>query len=238
MIEGAIGDARWWFTDRHGGVSTGPYASLNLAAHVGDEPAAVTENRTRVATRLGLPTPDTWRWTQQVHGTVVLDADDAWSGLPDADGAVTTLTRVPLTVFGADCGMLVLVAGEGEALGVVHAGWVGLLAGAVGAGVAMLRTHSDAPIRAVLGPCIHAANYEFGAAELARLVARFGPQVATRTGAGHPAFDLPAGLRQACLEADVAAFDDVGIDTFTSADHYSHRRDGVTGRQALIAVRT
>jgi YfiH family protein len=236
MIEGAIGDARWWFTDRHGGVSQGPFASLNLGLHVDDDPSAVEENRARLAARLGLPDPAQWRWTRQVHGTAVLDADAPFASVPDADGTVTSVAGVPLTVFGADCGMVVLVAGEGEALAVVHAGWTGLLAGAVGEGCAALRARSDAPIRAVLGPCIHGASYAFGAEDLQRLVDRFGAGVATRTTDGQPAFDLPAGLRQACLEGGAVAFDDVGVDTFTSADHFSFRRDGVTGRQIAVAV--
>jgi len=119
----------------------------------------------------------------------------------------------------------------------VHAGWAGLEAGVVERAVAVLREESDGPVRAVLGPCIHADRYEFGRDLLDRLVDRFGPQVASRTGTGAPAFDIPAAVRAALAASGVDDVDDVDVCTAASPDHFSYRRDGVTGRQAMFVVR-
>ena len=236
MIEGSLGRARWWFTDRTGGVSTGPYASLNLGDHVGDEPLAVGRNRALLAERLGLGDEHAWCWMRQVHGTTVVDADVPSATVPDADACVATQADRPLVVMTADCAPIVLVAGEGEALAVVHAGWAGLALGVIAAAVGALRVRSAAPISAVLGPCIRPTHYAFGAAELAALVERFGPTVAATTASGQPAFDLPTAVAQACREMEIAQFDDVGVDTYAEPELFSYRRDNVTGRQALVAV--
>ena len=119
----------------------------------------------------------------------------------------------------------------------MHAGWAGLEAGVVERAVAVLRKESDGPVRAVLGPCIHADRYEFGRDLLDRLVDRFGPQVATRTATGAPAFDIPAAVRAALAASGVDDVDDVDVCTAASPDHFSFRRDGVTGRQAMFVVR-
>jgi copper oxidase (laccase) domain-containing protein len=91
-------------------------------------------------------------------------------------------------------------------------------------------------VRAHLGPCIRPARYEFGTADLDRLVARFGPNVEGRTHDGRPAFDVPAAVRAALSASGVEDLDDCGVCTAASAAHFSYRRDGVTGRQATIVV--
>src|SRR5206468_2902387 len=131
------------------------------------------ENRRRVADRLGLPPPDEWCWLRQVHGARIVDApaSEAATAMPEAateaDGAVTTMVGVPLVVITADCAPLVLASDD--AVGVVHAGWLGLLAGVVEAGVARIRAVGHGEVRAALGPCIRPPRYEFGAADLERL---------------------------------------------------------------------
>ena len=120
------------------------------------------------------------------------------------------------------------------AVGVVHARHRGLEHGVIEAGRAAARS---GPVRcAYLGPCIRPDRYEFGAAHLARIVARLGPEVAGRTADGHPALDVPAAVRAALRNCAVDAFDDGGVCTAASAAHFSYRRDGVTGRQATIVV--
>jgi polyphenol oxidase len=223
------------FTDRHGGVSRGRYASANLAHHVGDDPAAVGENRRRAARRFGLPDDDTWVHVRQVHGAVVVRADHAGAGEPDADAVVTTAQHLPLVILTADCAPVALVA-EGAAAA-VHAGWAGLEQGVIERSVDALRAVAAGPVRAVLGPCIHPRRYEFGPELLDRLVARFGAGVASRTESGGPAFDIPAAVRAALHEAGVDELDDVGVCTAESVDYFSYRRDGVTGRQAMLVVR-
>ena len=118
----------------------------------------------------------------------------------------------------------------------VHAGHRGLEHGVIEAAVAALRQIGRGPVRAYLGPCIRPDRYEFGAADLARLVARFGPSVEGRTRTGRPAFDVPAAVRRALEQCGVEPLDDLGVCTAASAEHFSYRRDGVTGRQATIAV--
>lgn len=228
-----IGRARVVFTDRHGGVSADRFATCNLGDHVGDGAAVVQRNRHIVAHELGLSSAQ-WVWLRQVHGARLVEIGaPSPDGVLEADGAVTSTPGVVLTVMTADCAPIALVGERG--IGVVHAGWAGLLAGVVEAGTRAVRVLDDGPISAVLGPCIQAARYEFREADLVPLVARFGPTVRSTTAWGTPAFDLPRAVHLALAEAGVDAIDDVGVCTHSSADHYSHRRDGVTGRQALVA---
>jgi polyphenol oxidase len=226
------------FTDRHGGVSRAPYDSLNLGDHVDDDPLAVVENRTRLARTLagGAVDPAGWVWLRQVHGHHVVTVDAPPAHPPVADAAVTGRAELPLVVLTADCAPVALIAPD--AVGVVHAGWPGLEQGVLGAAVEALRALSPGPIRAVLGPCVHAGRYEFGADLLERLVARLGPDVAGRTDTGTPALDIPAAVRVSLARAGVDDLDDVDVCTAASSDHFSHRRDGVTGRQAVVVVRT
>jgi len=236
-----LGGARAWFTDRSGGVSIPPFDSANLADHVGDDPGRVAENRRLVAARLaaadrGVPgDPTTWQWLHQVHGRDIVSSDLAVTAPTTGDGAVTERVGRPLVVMTADCAPLVLAA-EGV-VAVVHAGWPGLESGVIEAGVDSLRARTRAPVRALLGPCVHPARYEFGPDLLDRLVDRLGPVVAARTATGEPALDIPAGVRAALERAGVSRFDDVGVCTAASSDYFSHRRDGTTGRQAVVAVR-
>jgi len=197
----------------------------------------VTENRARAAAAAGLPDPSTWAWLRQRHGrdVVTVDAGPSHPAPAEADAAVTAAPGRPLVVLTADCAPIALCARD--AVAVVHAGWPGLRAGVVGAAVDALRAVAPrGPVRAVLGPCVHPARYEFGPADLDALVSRFGPAVAARTDDGRPAFDIPAAVRIALAERGVTDLDDVGICTSQSLDHFSHRRDGVTGRQALVAI--
>jgi YfiH family protein len=230
-----IDGARVAFTDRHGGVSVAPYDTANLGFATGDDAAAVIENRRRIAHELG-DTPDSrgWAWVRQVHGARVVDVD-APGGGGDADALVTIGTDISLVVLAADCAPIALVAGG--AVAAVHCGWRGLLTGVVDAAVRIVRERGGVPVRAVVGPCISRAHYEFGANELEQVTRRLGPAVAGSTETGAPALDLRAGVGVALQSAGVDDHTDVDVCTYASADHFSHRRDGVTGRQALIVTR-
>ena len=242
MIEVGAPGVRVVFSDRHGGESTAPYDTLNLGDHVGDDPDVVSRNRARLATLLasrldGGPTdPAEWVWLRQVHGCRVVTVGAAPATAPEADAAVTTSVGLPLVVMTADCAPVAL-AGPGG-IAVVHAGWPGLEQGVLGAAVAALRAVAPGPIRAWLGPCVHPAHYEFGADLLERLVARLGPEVAATTDAGTTALDIPTAVRRSLASAGVDDLTDVDVCTAASPDHFSHRRDGVTGRQAVVVVRT
>jgi YfiH family protein len=235
-IELEVDGARIAFTDRHGGVSAPPYDTANLGFATGDDPSAVTENRRRVSQALTghAGDPARWAWARQVHGGDVIEPPGPGRG-GDADALVTTEPGRPLLVLVADCAPVALVARE--AVAAVHVGWRGLLAGVVAAAVDAVRERGRGPLRAVVGPCISAAHYEFGARELDEITRQLGPQVRARTAEGLPALDLRAGVRAALDEAGVEDRIDVDVCTYASHVHFSHRRDGVTGRQALIVTR-
>jgi YfiH family protein len=239
VIRRTLGPAEVWFTDRHGGTSASPYASNNLADHVGDDPTRVGANRHELAHRLAAESasvpadPREWVWLRQVHGATV--AGGAPGDPPAAaDASVTVTRRRPLVVLTADCAPIALVTDS--ALAVVHAGWPGLEAGVIAAAVDALRASGTGSVRAVLGPCIHPARYEFGNDLLARLTSRLGDEVRSRTADGAPALDIPLAVRRSLELAGVDALDDVDVCTAASPDHFSHRRDGTTGRQAVVAV--
>ena len=224
-----------WCSDRRGGVSVAPYDSCNVGDHVGDDPVAVAANREQVAAAAGLVESTRWVWMQQVHGNDVhIAAAPTGTAVPVADAAVTAVRGLPLAVVTADCAPVALACDD--AVGVVHAGHPGLALGVIEAAVAALREIGHGPVRAYLGPCIRPARYEFGADDLARLVARLGPEVASRTSEGRPALDVPAAVRIALRAAGVERFDDSDVCTSSSAAHFSYRRDGVTGRQVTISV--
>jgi len=215
-----------------------PYASLDLGTHVGDAPDAVAENRARVARAAGLPDPDAWWFLDQVHGATVVipDGPNRGGGPPRADAAVTSVAGVVLVVLTADCAPIALA--NDEAVGVVHTGWKGLEGGVVARTVAELRAVGAGPVRAVIGPCIRPARYEFGRADLDRLVVRFGSAVEGRTDDDRPALDLAAGVRIAFAEVGVTDVVDRGWCTAAEPDRwFSHRRDGVTGRQGVVVVK-
>jgi YfiH family protein len=172
-----------------------------------------------------------WRWLRQGHGDEVVRVDEAGAGAgPKADAAAPGCALAVLT---ADCAPVVLATPEG-AVAVVHAGWRGLLAGVVARTVKELRGLGAGELSAVVGPCIHAECYEFGADQLAAFTDRFGPSVAGVTAAGSPALDLPAAVRAALAEQGVNRVDDVGICTACSPDHYSWRARRELERQAAV----
>jgi polyphenol oxidase len=237
FLEVPVGAARVVFTDRHGGVSAPPYDTANLGLLTDDVPTDVAANRRVIGAAVGGAASDPGQWfrMRQVHGANVVVAEDAGDVVPDADAAVTTEVGQPLVVLTADCAPIALVSDS--AVGVVHAGWRGLAGGVIEAAAAALRTLDDAPIRAVLGPCIHPERYAFGAAELDVVASRLGPTVRARTADGRPALDLRAGVRAALATVDVIDLADIDVCTATSRDHFSYRRDGITGRQAMIVTR-
>jgi YfiH family protein len=218
-------------------VSVAPFDSCNLGDHVGDDPAAVARNRQVAARDRALPPPEEWGWMQQVHGVEVVVLDAPTDDVPPVADALVTRTRgLPLAVVTADCAPIALASDD--AIAVVHAGHRGLLDGVIDRALDVLRAVGHGRVRALLGPCVRAPRYEFGAADLAALVDTFGPEVEARTEWGTRAFDLAAAVKIALARGAVDAHDivDSGECTSASAEFFSYRRDGVTGRQATIAV--
>ena len=208
------------FTTREGGVSQGAYASLNLGLWTDDDPAAVRENRRRVAAHAGAELQQ----GHQVHGAdVVVDPE----GVVDADGQVATRPGAAPIVLVADCLPIALSGPRGVAM--LHAGWRGLAAGIVGAGVAALGGEVDG---AAVGPGAGACCYEAGE-EVHAAFAHLGRAVRRGDNA-----DLRAVSRLQLAAAGVRAIEDVDVCTMCDERFYSHRRDGgVTGRQAGVVWR-
>ena len=217
------------FFTREGGVSTGPYALLNGSFSGGDDPAAVAENRRRVAAAirarvmLGL---------SQVHGTEVVRVTEAWppGNGPKADAMVTDRPGLGLAIITADCAP-VLFAAPGM-VGAAHAGWRGALAGVLERTVAAL---GGTGVQAAIGPCIGPSSYEVAADLRDAVLARDSADARFFVN-GRPAhwlFDLPqycaARLRAAGAEVTVLAADTLPDER----RFFSHRRRILAGGGAI-----
>jgi hypothetical protein len=163
---------------------------------------------------------------------VVVDAPGEHAG-SDADALVTATPGCTLAVRTADCAPVVL-QGKGS-VGLVHAGWRGLVAGVVARAVEVMRGLDDPPARAVLGPCIRAGCYEFSGPDLDVVAGRFGDGVRATTMWGSPALDLAAVVRAACAAAGIAEVDDEGACTACDDRWYSHRARGEPERFVTLA---
>ncbi|MGQ0830159.1 MAG: polyphenol oxidase family protein [Microthrixaceae bacterium] len=179
-------------------------------------------------------TPRPWTWLQQVHRAhaVVVERPGQHAGV-EADAAVTATPGCSIAVRTADCAPVVLVSAH--AVGVVHAGWRGLLEGVIANALDALRTLDDGPVSAHLGPCIRAGCYEFAAPELDAMTARFGADVAATTSWGTPALDLPAAVAAALRDAGVDGLHDDAGCTACDRRWYSHRARGEPQRFATVA---
>ncbi len=223
---------RAWVSERQGGVSSAPYASLNLASHVGDDPASVKENRTRLATALQVP-PERLCFVNQVHGDAVAHAREL-TAHTDADALVGD-DDFAVAVLVADCVPLLLVNRQTHAFGVVHAGWRGLALGVIARAAAALGPGPS--LYAFVGPSISVAAYQVGPEVASRFSHVPGAVVADhgdrsrldlRAVSAHQLHQL--GLDEAHVELSSAVTD--GGDQY-----FSDRAQRPCGRFALIAKR-
>ncbi|MGZ4667562.1 MAG: peptidoglycan editing factor PgeF [Blastococcus sp.] len=220
-------------TDRRGGASAAPYDTFNLGAHVGDDAAAVAANRARVARELRVP-EDRLVWMTQVHGTGVAVVDGPQQGpVPDVDALVTATPGLVLCVLVADCVPVLLADPVAGVVAAVHAGREGVRQGVVPAALAAMTRLGARPgnVTALLGPAVCGSCYEVPAAMQAE-VARAVPDAAVRTRRGTPGLDLRAGLDARLRAAGVAEVVHDPRCTVEDPRLFSHRREGVTGRQA------
>jgi YfiH family protein len=232
---------RAFVTTRAGGVSTGAFGldggragGLNLGDHVGDEPAAVAENRARLRAML----PGEVRWLTQVHGTAVHDADVAGRGdaPPVADAAVTSRTGTVLAVMSADCLPILIADASGRCVGAAHAGWRGLAAGVAEATVDAMRARvgHDARLLAWLGPAIGPAAFEVGdevRQSFCDLDGEDGDAFAPGIAQGKWWADLYALARRRLARRSVHDVSGGGLCTVADrVRFYSHRRDRRSGR--------
>jgi YfiH family protein len=226
-------------TQRTGGASTAPYASLNLGGHVGDAVAAVAENRRRLRAAAGLPSEP--RWLAQVHGTTVVDLD-AWDAAAAPITADACLTRQPgriCAILTADCLPILLTADTGEVVAAAHAGWRGLAGGVVEALVESVAVPAPR-LMAWLGPAIGPRHFEVGdEVREALLKGDAGAAAAFQPNArGRLMANLPELARRRLAARGISRIFGGGECTHADANRYfSHRRDGVTGRQATLIWR-
>jgi polyphenol oxidase len=178
-----------------------------------------------------------WTWLRQVHGDTVVTVDAPGEGAGTrADGAVTAEAGCALAVLTADCAPVALASPQGV-VGVVHAGWRGLVAGIVPRTVDAMGALGATDVSAVVGPCIGAECYEFGADDIATVTAAVGPQVRARTTGGRPALDLRAGVAASLARAGVVDVRHVAVCTACSSSHWSWRAGRAHERQAVVVWR-
>jgi YfiH family protein len=234
VIEVSLPGASVVFSTREGGVSEGPYSSLNLGILTDDDQTRVAENRARLAESAGLD-PQSVAMGWQVHGTDI----ESWSGPPErggfaspgaelskVDGHITDARGLGLLVLVADC-LPVALASESR-VAMLHCGWRGLAGGIIGKASA---SFSD-PVSAAIGPGIGPCHYEVGQEVLDAFSAFEGV-------ASGRMLDLKAVAAAQLRAAGVVNVVDVDRCTFCEPDaFFSHRRDnGVTGRQGGMVWR-
>jgi len=234
-VRAALPGAEVLFSSRRGGVSEGPFASLNLGRLTDDEDGHVDENRARLAAAAGLPR-ERFLYGRQVHGATVRRATEPpGPARPHAeeDGQATALPDAAALVFVADC-LPVMLAAEG-AVAAVHGGWRGLAGGILAEGIAALRElGARGPVTAAIGPGAGGCCYEVGE-EVHAHFAEHDARVGERN------LDLKRIARRQLEEAGAAEVHDTGLCTMCADPglFFSHRRDrGVTGRQAGVVWRS
>ena len=207
------------FSDREGGVSAAPFDSLNLAITVGDERDRVVENRRRVAAAASFDA-EALVLARQVHADGVIEARAGDRGvLGEADILVTSEPGTTLGILTADCAPVIL-AGDGR-VAVVHAGWRGVVAGAVERGLDAVGRVTHAWV----GPSIHACCYEVGPEVTEAFRARGLPV------AGPTHVDPARAAEKILADAGVPEIEVSARCTSCDRRYFSYRRDGLTGRQ-------
>ena len=222
------GPYRVAFSTRLGGVSEGPYASLNLGRKLGDRPEHVDENRRRLCAEVGADV-ERLALNFQIHSARV---NRARAGVRDVlgDGLWTEEPGLPAMALTADCIPVALARANGRtpAVAVLHAGRIGVLAGILEAGVAAL----GGKVRAAIGPAIGPCCYEVGEDVARPYRSRFGESI-VRSGR----LDLPTAAERVLQEAGVGSIERIDHCTACNSElFFSYRRDGKPrGGQGVIA---
>jgi polyphenol oxidase len=216
------------FSTRAGGVSEGPYASLNLGRLTGDDVDRVDENRRRLCVEIGAEL-EPLALNRQIHSTLVHRAAAGARGEP-GDGLWTDEPGLPVLAMTADCLPIALVrdVGESPAVAVLHAGWRGLLTGVVAAGAGVI----DGAFRAAVGPAIGPCCYEVGPEVAGPFAAAYGDDVVRGR-----KLDLWTAAERALQAAGAVEVERVDLCTACNPElFFSHRRTGKPrGVQGVIA---
>lgn len=223
----ALAGVKHGFFGRLGGVSAGIYASLNAGTGSNDDPAAVAENRRRIAAAFGAPATHLVG-VHQVHSPDAVFIDAPWTGeRPKADALVTTTPGLVISVLTADCTPVLLADAENGVIGAAHAGWKGAIGGVLASTVALMREHGAQNVSAAVGPTIHQASYEVGP----EFEARFCEADATNARYFAPGavdrrlFDLPAFCADQLRALGVSRIETLPLDTYAHPKAlHSHRR--------------
>ena len=235
MIDAGL-PVRAFFTTREGGVSPAPYESLNVATHVGDDPALVERNRAAVAEHAGASVT----FLHAEHGIRVHQVTSPDAAVPPADVLVTAVPGIAVAAIAADCVPLLLHDAATGAVAAAHIGRRGLWAGAVDAAFGALldlRRTSASPtlISASVGPGICGRCYEVPIGMRCEVAERH-PTAASTTSWGTPALDIPRAIETRLGELGVGYLVKHPACTYEDAAFFSHRREGVTGRQCGVVV--
>ncbi len=217
---------------RNGGISLPPYDFLNLGDHVGDNPAAVVENRQR------LKLPSEPIWLKQTHSTRIVDATRCRPGQAEADGSYTTRPHVICTVLTADCLPLLICNKGGTQVAAVHAGWRGLANGIIETALEKF-TDDYSELLVWLGPAIGPDHYEVGNEVREIFIAHdpaakgiFAP-IEIEQGKWHMDIYRLAWQRLQALGLS-AVYGGNQCSYRQQEKFYSYRRDGITGRMASV----
>jgi YfiH family protein len=236
-----IEGVRHAFFTREGGVSTGIHASLNAGRGSKDDPAAVVENRRRVAAHFGAPA-DALLTAYQIHSATALAADASWGDArPQGDAVVTSTPGLICSALAADCAPILLADTDAGVVAAAHSGWKGALGGVAEATVAAMVAKGARASRivAAVGPCIGPDSYEVGEDFLDAFMAKAPEAAAFFRPGGAPdkrLFDLPGFVLDRLTRAGVAQAEWIGGDTcadealFFSNRRAFHRGEGDYGR--------
>ena len=223
---GVLAGVKHGFFGRGGGVSTGIYASLNAGTGSHDDPAAVAENRRRIAAAFNVPATHLVG-VHQVHSPDAVFIDAPWPGeRPHADALVTTAPGLVLSVLTADCTPVLLADVDAGVIGAAHAGWKGAISGVLASAVRLMRERGATNIAAAIGPTIHQPSYEVGPEFEARFVEK-DSQFARyfEPGAGdRRLFDLPRFCADQLRALGIARIETLPLDTYALPQAlHSHR---------------
>ena len=221
-------------TTRTGGHGQVPFNDFNLALHVGDKPEVVLANRILLCEQLGLKQQP--RWLQQTHSNKVVDASSVAPDCAQVDASYTTEVGVICAVLTADCLPILLSDKNGSCVGVVHAGWRGLLGGVIQQTIRAMSACCK-PQYAWLGPAIGPGVFEVGSDVFEPFVAQDSRlrQAFVNSKAGKWKLDIYQAAKIVLAAADISDVYGGDYCTYTNNEQFfSYRRERMTGRMATL----